>query len=151
MYWNDVFLSICWIQCSDKFCWHYSSTRWENTSEYYKCHLPRKKFTNVCIFSNWFEVVKAMFCISRNQFSLQFYIVKFRSCQNPVNLAISGKINQILDNFSLKITKSRENCQSQISQFPQMVKSEITLMLNSHKLYSQPITNDTVKIWNTVF
>ena len=59
--------------------------------------------------------------------------MKSRSSQNPIILAILREIMQYFATFSLKITQNKENCQSWISKFTQMVTNEITFTLDSRK------------------
>ena len=81
-----------------------------------------------------------MISISWNHVSLEFQIVKSSSCPISVILPISREITQNAANFPLKITKNRENYNSPISQFPHMVKCEITFTLISRKFLSRLIT-----------
>ena len=67
--------------------------------------------------------------------------MKSHSLPIPLVIAISHEITQKFANFSLKITKNRENCHSRISRFPKMVKRAFTLV--SRKFWSRPITNST--------
>ena len=67
-------------------------------------------------------------------------IVKSPSRPIPVIVAISRKITQKFATFSLKITKNRKHFHSRISQFTQIVKREITFMLDSRKFWSQLLT-----------
>ena len=79
---------------------------------------------------------KAIFSISLNYVSLQFYIMKSGSRLIPIVLALSLAITQ-----KTKINhNNRSNCHSRISQFTHMLKIEITFTLHSRKFYSQPIT-----------
>ena len=62
-------------------------------------------------------------------------------CEFPLTpihgvLTISLDITQKVTSFSPRITTKRENCRSRISQFMCLVKSKITLTLDSRKLCS---------------
>ena len=46
--------------------------------------------------------------------------------------------------------KNRENCNSRISRFPQMMKHEITFKLDSRKFWSQPITTVVCTVFPTL-
>ena len=85
-----------------------------------------------------------MFSISQNHVSPQFLIVKSHLGPSSIILAISREITQKFAKFSLKITKSRENCLSRISWFWQIVKHEIMFTFNSRKFGSQSITSTVV-------
>ena len=54
-------------------------------------------------------------------------------CLVSVILALSREITQELPDFSIIISRNRENHHSQSSQFTQIVKREITFMLDSRK------------------
>ena len=70
---------------------------------------------------------KAIFSISLNYVSLQFYIMKSSSRLIPIILAFSREITK------KKNHKNRQNCHSRISQFMHMLKIEIPFTLPSRK------------------
>ena len=85
----------------------------------------------------------AIYSISRNYVSLQFYVVKSHLCPIWILSAISCEITLKSTSISLKIPENKQTCHSQISLFPQIVKYELRFTLNSRKFWSLPITNIT--------
>ena len=86
--------------------------------------------------------LKAIFSISRNQFSLYFYVMNSRS--HKIHL-IWREIMLKLTCFSLKITINGEKCHSQLSHFTQMMRSELTFTIDSRKFMQvHLVTNDPV-------
>ena len=69
--------------------------------------------------------LESNFSISQNLVALQFY--DLNSCSRLINIisANSHEITLKLTKFSLKITINGENCNSRISSFTEMVRSEI--------------------------
>ena len=95
----------------------------------------------------------AIFSISQNHASHFFYVVN--SHLHPIHRisAISCEITMKLKCCSLPIMKTGASCHSQISRFTQMVKSEITFMLDSQKFCLWPIANCESKNflrWNLI-
>ena len=59
---------------------------------------------------------------------------------NSRNFSNFTWLHDEIDNCSLKITKNGVNCHSRISRFTQIVRSEITFKLHSHKFFSLVLT-----------